>query len=77
MPDIAKVYIWQNGQVMAFDRHGRQVPDYQGQRDEMMPKLLADARGADWYRGIWGGGVCLLTEAEKSDLAKQEAPHDA
>ena len=51
---VVKAYLWQNGNVMAFDADGRQVPAYQG--DDALEKLRRDypdlkVEGAIWPRG--------------------------
>ena len=35
-----KAIKWANGMLMVFDDKGKQVPDYQGEAKEMLPKLL-------------------------------------
>lgn len=53
-PIVVKAYLWQNGNVMAFDADGHQVSEYQG--DDAMEKLARDfpdlrVEGAVWPRG--------------------------
>lgn len=42
MSEVVNAYVFQNGMVMAFDARGQQVPEYQGPRDEAVPKLQRD-----------------------------------
>lgn len=39
---LDKVYLFPNDMVMAFDQHGRQWPEYQGHKDEAVPKIKRD-----------------------------------
>lgn len=41
MPEIAKVYVFQNGMVMVFDAMGQQMPEYHGRWDEQRDRILA------------------------------------
>ncbi len=45
-PRLTSVVVWQNGMVMAFDQFGHQMPDFQGTKAEVWPKIEA-ARAAD------------------------------
>ena len=36
------VYVFANGMVMAFDQRSRQWPEYQGKRDDVLPKIKRD-----------------------------------
>lgn len=38
---ITNVYVFPNGMVMVFDQHGKQMPDYQGRSDEVIPRIRA------------------------------------
>lgn len=40
MSAVNDVFIWENGMVMTFDREGKQIPEFQGKMDEVIPKLL-------------------------------------
>jgi hypothetical protein len=42
---ITNVYVYLNGQVMTFDQSGTQMPDYQGRKEDVIPKIIewADA----------------------------------
>jgi len=50
---VVRAYLWTNGQTMAFDDKGQQVPEYQGEGMVMVPKLRKDfpdllIEGVDW-----------------------------
>jgi hypothetical protein len=54
---IAKVIVWQNGMVMVFDEVGRQMPDYQGPKEEVWEKIKRDApEAATFEGGAWETG---------------------
>ena len=36
---LAQVYAFTNGMVMAFDRHGQQIPELQGRIEEAKPGI--------------------------------------
>jgi hypothetical protein len=38
-PRITNVYSFANGMTMVFDQHGKQMPEFQGPTDEVMPKI--------------------------------------
>jgi len=38
-PIITSVYSFGNGQTMVFDQFGKQMPDYQGATEEVVPKI--------------------------------------
>jgi hypothetical protein len=38
---ITNVYRFSNGMVMVFDQHGQQMPEFQGQFQEMIDKIRA------------------------------------
>ena len=38
---ICRVIVWENGMVMTFDKDGKQLPQYQGHRDEILLKVIA------------------------------------
>lgn len=38
---ITNVYHWPNGMTMVFDQHGKQMPEFQGKSEEILPKLVA------------------------------------
>lgn len=40
-PRLTDVYCFNNGQVMAFDQHGHQMPEFQGTRSEVWPRIEA------------------------------------
>jgi hypothetical protein len=51
---VTRAILWTNGQVMAFDSRGRQVPAYQGNGKDIIPKLRKDfpdlvIEGMDWH----------------------------
>lgn len=50
---VVKAYVWQNGMVMAFDKNGNQVPDYQGRKEDVLDKLKRDFPAADIEGAIW------------------------
>jgi len=39
---IAAVYIYLNGMVGCFDQFGEQMPEYQGPKEKVLEKILAD-----------------------------------
>jgi hypothetical protein len=41
-PIVTNAYLFGNGMVMAFDGGGKQVPEYQGTKEEVVPKLRRD-----------------------------------
>ena len=50
---VVKAYLFTNGRVTAFDENGKQVPEYQGHRQVMVPKLRRNfpgliIEGMDW-----------------------------
>ncbi len=60
---VVKAILWSNGQVMSFDWDGKQVPEYQGNGTEIIPKLRKDFPdliivGMDWATDI--DKVCHL-----------------
>ncbi len=42
---ITNVYVFVNDQVMVFDQFGRQMPEYQGQKDDVLPKIKEVFKG--------------------------------
>ena len=40
---IKSVYKWQDGMVMVFDKKGEQIPEYQGQYENVKESILKDA----------------------------------
>ena len=40
---IKTVFKWENGMVMVFDKKGEQIPEYQGQYQEVKGSILKDA----------------------------------
>lgn len=42
-PVIKNVIKAQNGMVLVFDNRGEQIPEYQGQYEEVKPRILKDA----------------------------------
>jgi hypothetical protein len=42
---ITHVYTFPNGMCMVFDQHGKQMPDYQGRTEEMLPKIRENFNG--------------------------------
>lgn len=53
---VTELIRWSNGNVMAFDSDGKQVPEYQGLFDEIRHKAV-DLEGVTWKVGIWGEQV--------------------
>lgn len=48
-----KAIVWQNGMLMVFDQQGQQVPEYQGEANKILAKLIKDfpecaIRGERW-----------------------------
>ncbi len=37
-----RAIVWENGMLMVFNEHGHQVPKYQGESKDKLPKLLKD-----------------------------------
>jgi len=53
---IAKICLWDNLMIMAFDKSGQQIPDYQGPISEVREKLLlAYDNSTKFYMGQWRG----------------------
>lgn len=42
---LTTCYRFENGNVMAFDQHGRQMPKYQGTFDKVAPLVQRDYPG--------------------------------
>lgn len=40
--EVTVAYVFPNGMVMAFDAAGEQVPEYQGTKEDVLPKLKRD-----------------------------------
>jgi len=38
---ITTVYSFPNGMVMVFDQDGKQMPEFQGRREDALPKIKA------------------------------------
>lgn len=38
---ITHVYSFSNGMMMVFDQYGKQMPEFQGPTEEMVPKIRA------------------------------------
>lgn len=55
--EVLKVIVWQNGMVMAFDRSGKQVPEYQGREEDVLPKIKRDFPDVVIDRGSWSNRV--------------------
>lgn len=55
---ICEVIHWQNGMVMVFDEHGRQMSDYQGRYEDVAAKIKADTdeRHVVFMTGNWQTG---------------------
>lgn len=47
------IYLWHNGQVMAFDMDGKQMPDWQDHWTVIIPKLLEAKWEGDIHFGPW------------------------
>ncbi len=54
---LIRAILWTNGQVMAFDEHGQQVPEYQGTGYEMIPKIRKDHPDCPIMAGDWATDV--------------------
>lgn len=39
---IASVTVWENGMVLVFDEEGQQMPEYQGNENDVMERILKD-----------------------------------
>ncbi len=51
---IKSVYKWQDGIVMVFDKKGEQIPEYQGQYEDVKESILKDAPpDAVFSHGFW------------------------
>lgn len=55
-----KFILWTNGQVMAFDAEGNQVPEWQGRGTEIIPRIRKQFAGAviegmDWKTDMQPG----------------------
>jgi hypothetical protein len=54
---IADIVLMSNGQLLAFDEGGKQLPEYQGRLDAVLEKALADAPpAARFFVGDWHNG---------------------
>lgn len=70
-----KAYQFANGMVMAFDAGGEQVADYQGPKEEALPKLRRDfpslhIEGATWHPD----GIELNPALDVVGVPDDEAP---
>lgn len=55
MPDerrIWKAYLFPNGMVATFDKHGEQMPEYQGTKEEVWEKVKRDAPAGALLNGV-------------------------
>jgi hypothetical protein len=43
---ITAVFAFENGQVMVFDQYGKQMPDYQGSKEEVWEAIMRDKTDA-------------------------------
>ena len=51
---IKSVCKWQDGMVMVFDKKGEQIPEYQGQYENVKESILKDAPpDAVFSHGFW------------------------
>ena len=51
---IDTVYKWSNGMVMVFDAKGEQIPEYQGNYEDVKDAILRDAPSdALFYHAAW------------------------
>ncbi len=51
---IKSVCKWQDGMVMVFDKKGEQIPEYQGQYEDVKESILKDAPpDAVFSHGFW------------------------
>jgi hypothetical protein len=58
---IKSVTIWQNGLTMVFDQFGEQMPEYQGEAEEMIPLIRSVYRGVI-HKGIWDVSVTPMLD---------------
>lgn len=57
---------FKNDMVIVLDEAGEQIPDYQGQYDEVKEKILRDApAGAVFAHGITNAGQLIEAQREK------------
>jgi hypothetical protein len=51
---ITHVYTFPNGMVIVFDQFGKQMPEYQGRVEEVIPKIIEAGFPIDQIReGVW------------------------
>ena len=53
IPIITNVYSFANGMTMTFDQYGKQMPDYQGPTEEVVPKIRAAGFKGEIPYGVW------------------------
>jgi len=62
---IDRIILWSNGNVMVFDEHGKQMPEYQGRRKEAAEKLAdADLSQTSFQIGSWNNGTLPMTREQ-------------
>jgi len=65
LPEILAVYTWSNGMVMAFDRDGEQMPEYQGRMGEVLPRIIREAPSdTKWFIGSWREGTIPISREQ-------------
>lgn len=55
-PKVTRAIRWSNGILMCFDDEGKQVPEYQGVADEVLPRLRKDFPNLAIDEGNWSEG---------------------
>lgn len=50
---ITSVYHFTNGMVAVFDQHGQQMPEFQGEADDVIPKIRAAGFKGEIPYGSW------------------------
>ena len=62
---IQRVILWSNGMVLVFDQDGKQMPELQGKRSEVVSKLkTADLSEATFDIGAWNQGTLPMTREQ-------------
>lgn len=54
-PVIHSVYSFPNGMTMVFDQYGKQMPEFQGATEEVVPKIRATGYGGGIQECWWWG----------------------
>ena len=65
------VIVCATGMVMAFDKAGEQISEYQGRITEVLEKILRHTEGTDcrFEIGSWGKGMMECSRGELQILA--------